>query len=228
MRNTYRIDLSGTYYLRGFLRSADSTMEGRLLDISSTGVALVFVKEFDPMLAKGAVVCLAFHQPVSGLTVEADAKVMSCASRKGLVRYGFEFTDLAELEQTIPYMLRPVFNRRRSPRVAPEGRVDVRVTCDGGQELALSLVDVSTSGMAVEAAFHLAAGLVVGSTVQVALTLPGTSEELRMGATVRDQRLSGPSVHVGLELSEDRDPAVTEAIQAFVAEREVDRGVISG
>lgn len=231
MRQVYRIDLSDSYYLRGRMYLPGMPgVEGKLLDVSAHGASLVFLNGSDPKLRADEEVEVGFQ--VSGAEGELRAKavVRSCARRESYVRYGFEFVDYANFGERVPLVLRAIFNRRRSPRVKPTTPVGVQVT-GGRAEVESQLVDVSTTGMAVELPFHAVESFACGETVRLGLTLPEHATAIGLEATVRARRLVGPVVHLGLEFSQtggrEREAAL-EAIEDFVAKSETSTDCVPG
>lgn len=224
MRDVYRIDLSGSFHLRGALRcEGQAGLEGRLTDISSRGAALAFWTQRDPKLAEDTEIDLLFAAP-NGTHITAPARVVHSTPCEGFVRYGFEFLDAEELDRRVPILMRAMFNRRRSPRVKPAEPIDVELE-SGDQNVTCRLVDVSTSGMALELSFSQAGELDRGAHVGLEFTVPTSTSPVRVAGVVRGRRLVGPNVHLGVEFETEESVAqqqAVDALQDFVASREVD------
>jgi hypothetical protein len=223
MRQVYRIDLTGSYHLRGVLRCpAFPEVEGKLTDISSTGAGLVFLANRDPKLTLGDELELIFCAPTGG-EVETLAIVRSFVDRGDFVRYGFEFADPEELDARVPLLLRAMFNRRRAPRVTPEESVEVELTHESGA-VSGSLVEVSTVGAAFEIPFSCVEAFERGAVIQCEFSLPTCARALSLAAVVRSFRLVGPVVHLGVEFDVERTEEfddVFSELQDFIASREI-------
>lgn len=224
MRQVYRIDLTNSYYLRGVLRAKGSDeVEGKLVDISSRGAALVFHSSVDPRLVVGDEVELAFCVPGSSAELRTTANVRVVAKPEDFVRYGFEFGDFKNFDGKIPPILRAVFNRRRAPRVTPEATVVVGIATVN-TSIEGKLVDLSVCGLSVEIPFHAAGGFDCGTGVELSFTFPARQQAVRIAGTVRDRRLVGPTIHLGIEY--DAQTTVNLAdnmglIEDYVASREM-------
>ncbi len=229
MRHVYRIDLSNSYYLRGvLLAKGNGEVEGRLVDISSLGASLVFYAGVDPELAVGKEVKLSFRVPGSPKELETSATVRAIAKSDGFIRYGFQFDDFENFND-IPLVLRAVFNRRRAPRVTPEDPATARISGDKGS-VDGKLVDFSVCGLCVEIPFHTVGAFDCGAGVELSFSLPGGSEPVRIKGSVRDRRLVGPAIHLGIEYQEDAatDARSMEAIEDYVASREMSPDYVPG
>ena len=224
MRQVYRIELSGSFHLRGILRLAGNTgIEGRLADISTRGAALAFLPGSDPTLQLNSELEMIFEGP-NGVRVETNAIVRSRVERDNFVRYGFEFTNIEELNKRIPILMRAVFNRRRSPRVQPEAPVAVKLEVEGTDTITANLVNVSVSGAAIEVPFTAFENYIDGSDVTTTFDLPDVLEGVCIKGSIRGIRMQGPSVHLGIEFSEDMTPQWKEQIALvgnYVCSREV-------
>ena len=223
MRQVYRIDLTGSYHLKGLLRcEAMPNLEGKLMDISAKGVGLAFTSEADPRLLVGAGLELVFRAP-NGTELKAAAVVRDYVDPGGFVRYGFEFEDPEELDKRIPILLRPIFNRRRAPRVKPEAPISVQIEHAESSTTA-ELVDISTIGASVTLPFGQAEAFDRDSEVSLSFLLPTCTTLLTIAGLVRGRRLVGPTVHVGIEFDSLRTEGLADvesALQDFVASREV-------
>lgn len=225
MRQVYRIELTGTFHMRGLLRLSEGVgVEGKLTDISAHGASLVFLSGSDPKLEIGYELAMVFSGP-NGLVIETEAAVRSRYAQDEYVRYGFEFLRREELQARIPYLMRAVFNRRRAPRVAPESPIEVTLEPEGAEPLKGSLADVSVSGAGIEVPFLAFEKVPIGRTLKASFALPGCEHPVRVVGTVRGHRTSGPSVHVGIEFEADqtRDfPSQQAMLENYVSLREVE------
>ena len=224
MRQVYRIELSGSFHLRGILRlPGDVGIEGRLADISTGGAALVFLPGSDPNLQLNSELEMVFEGP-NGVQVETLAIVRSRIERDDFVRYGFEFTNLEELNERIPILMRAVFNRRRSPRVQPDVPVSVTLEAEGADTITANLINLSVSGAAIEVPFTAFENYTDGGQVTTTIELPEALKGVCLQGSIRGIRMQGPSVHLGIEFSEDLTPQWEEQIaqlENYVCSREV-------
>ncbi len=227
MRQVYRIDLTNSYYLRGHIHApGQHGIEGKLTDVSACGASLVFLTPADPGLEKDEEVELGFQVKGSDGELLTTAVVRSKNVGEALVRYGFEFLDYGGFDDKVPYVLRAVFNRRRAPRVKPEESVPVAIAGDAQAEG--QLVDVSTSGIAVEVPFHLAAAIDIGQRLELTLTFPGQRAAVMLAGVVRDRRMAGPAIHLGVEYDEKAPGygSASQLIEDFVSTRELETGFV--
>jgi len=224
MRQVYRIELSGSFHLRGILRlEGDVGIEGRLADISTKGAALAFLPGSDPNLELDSELEMVFEGP-NGVQVETKAIVRSRFEGDSFIRYGFEFANIEELNKRIPILMRAVFNRRRSPRVQPDTPVAVTLEAEGTDTITANLVNISVSGAAIEVPFTAFENYVDGGKVTTTLDLPEALKAVCLKGSIRGIRMQGPSVHLGIEFSEDTTPHWEEQVaqlENYVCSREV-------
>ncbi len=224
MRQVYRIELSGSFHLRGVLRLPGiADMEGRLVDISTTGASIAFLPGSDPKLQVHSELEMVFQGP-NGVMVETTAKIRNCVKTDSFVRYGFEFMNLEELNSRIPILMRAVFNRRRSPRVLPAEPIAVELESEGVATITANLANVSVSGAAIEVPFTAFESYSDGAKVTTTMKLPGEESGVRVVGTIRGIRMQGPSVHLGVEfsreLTSDFDGQLAK-LKTFVCSREI-------
>lgn len=224
MRQVYRIELSGSFHLRGILRLSDELgVEGRLTDISTTGAALAFLPGSDPKLDLLTELEMNFEGP-NGVHVETKAIVRSRVEGEQYVRYGFEFSNLEELNQRIPILMRAVFNRRRSPRVVPESSVEVKLEAEDTVTVTAKLANISVSGAAIEVPFTSFENYSDGGEVTITFDLPESLKSVSLRGFIRGIRMQGPYVHLGVEYSEMLTPKFEEQItelENYISSREV-------
>jgi c-di-GMP-binding flagellar brake protein YcgR len=224
MRQVYRIELSGSFHLRGILRlSEEQDIEGRLVDVSTHGASLAFLPGSDPNLTLGSELDMTFIGP-NGIQVEAVTVVRNRFESDDFVRYGFQFKDVEGLNKNIPILMRAVFNRRRAPRVVPDKPIEVELSSPELETIAAKLVNLSTTGLAIEVPFTLFESYQAGLEVSAAFNLPGSISTVRVTGPIRGCRMQGPSVHLGIEIEEDKTPDFERqvaALENFVCSREV-------
>jgi hypothetical protein len=155
----------------------------------------------------------------------AEAAVRRIDVRKGPrgneLLIGFEFADPQAVARLVPYVLRPLFNRRRYDRAEVEEPVEVDLEAPGLVARG-RLRQISVGGAGVAVPLALAPQLGRGARLALRTRLPGSGTELALRAEVRGLWRDGTWLGCSLrfEREEGADFALQEgAIRDFVAKR---------
>jgi hypothetical protein len=208
--------------------------EGQLSDASFGGVrvellGVEFGSRTPPVLQLGQEVVLSFSFTGVSQPVRARAVVVSRTDHGENRYYGFRFTNQAQFESQLSTRLYGLFNRRRAYRVQPQTASDSAVhvaiepqkgrLCVRGQA-----ADLSVTGVGVRAPLKTEAALARTDHVTVTLSLPESTETLRLAGVIRHRRVvSVTTAHYGIEFDFERSPEAEKQqgmILAYVMQRQ--------
>ena len=187
LRRHHRHSPARGHALRVRLLRGDGPIAGDLIDLSASGVGVLFPWDEDPELKPGEEVELAFGSLVNGGEVRATARVASARDQEEPVghRYGFEFTDPETLFAQLEAHDFRLFSRRRALRIrpAPERRPCAVLAYDSGS-LEVGVDDLSPDGLRVLLQEEQVQRLEGIGELTCTLTLPGASEPITWQAQV--------------------------------------------
>jgi c-di-GMP-binding flagellar brake protein YcgR len=180
-------------------------------DISMGGAGVRFHPDRDPKLVAGQEVLLTFQAISRPDAIRARARVVSVTPQPDKhVRYGFEFTNQAELYAQMDSYYARYFNRREHMRVLPDHseRILAHIRWARG-ELSSRVHDVSVGGLGLLVPVESAQLLAGVTSVHVSLHLPGGQSELRLPCLLRSCRSLVKQALLGVEY--EKGPALEEA-----------------
>lgn len=182
----------------------------QVVDASAGGAGLSFPADKDPMLEADDLVTLSFSSLREATEVLAQAVVRTRADEEAAVRYGFQFSDPAQLFKGLDPFYLKFFNRRRHLRVRPQlGRnmnVDVR-TEEGGWRLRLH--DVSQAGLSIMVSSEELRWVQENERFDIEFKVPGSEASFATFARRVHFTNVGGSLRCGLEFELPRVPEGT-------------------
>ncbi|MHC4767374.1 MAG: PilZ domain-containing protein [Planctomycetota bacterium] len=227
-RAQYRVSIDDLADLRVALLGPDGApCPGRLLDISASGAGIRFRGPGFPSLAVGQEVDLVFTFEKLTPPMTVAAKVQHRTEEQGARRFGFRFLEAQALDAQLPPVMRELFNRRRSVRVAPDPRRPVTVELRTEPEappLEVGLVNVSETGVAISLEVGQDSRFADTTTLLVTLYLPDSRRPVSLMGNIRYRRLVAERLHYGIDFDPEasRDFARKQAtITKYVLKRQL-------
>ena len=227
-RAQYRVSIDDIADLRVALLSPDgSPCSGRLLDISASGAGVRFMAPGFPSLAVGQEVDLVFTSDKLTPPMTVAAKVQHRTEEQGARRFGFRFLETQALDTQLPPVMRELFNRRRSVRVAPDPRRPVRVELRTEPEsppLEVELVNVSETGVAISLEVGQDSRFANTTTLLVTLYLPDSRRPVSLMGNIRYRQIVAERLQYGIDFDPEasRDFARKQAtITKYVLKRQL-------
>lgn len=190
----------------------------RVDDLTIRG-ARIRVPSQEPPLSVGAIVRLEVVGP-TGTQIIVPARVVR-TEEEPVRAYGMMFLEPAAVEARLTPELARLFNRRRVPRIRPEG---LQAVVKGpNTRWAVTVRDLSIDAAALEADAP-APPLADGDAVVVSLPLGGP-EPVRLAALLRTRPEGDDATRVVLAFDrEARDEEARERLLRYVESRLVDQG----
>ena len=159
-----------------------ATLEGRVLDLSSSGLGIAFLREGAPDLDIDQDVVVTLESPVILRSLHIVGTLRRWVIDGLIIRAGVAF-DPSRLDDFLPESLRPDFNRRKLPRVQPSQPLEGRVV-DGDQETAVEVVNISPGGAALRVERDRGRLLTDGGRFELVFEMPGEPREFSFMARV--------------------------------------------
>ena len=240
-RKAYRVSNEETdqveIRLVGLESAAGKTFQGRVVDLSATGVGVEFPPSVDLALGTNTAQRLEVRYWKLEKPVEIEVAVVTKRESEHGHRYGFRFIESADFGEQFQ-----LFNRRSAFRVEPDPDVpidvwlqhlsgDARVAADesaklnlrlGDKEVQARLVDISVDGLSAHVE-GTAVALEVGGSLALRLTFPTDSEVARFEARVARVQEGDVGVSLGVSFDEEATERFGEQqaiVQRYVMSRQ--------
>lgn len=222
-REQYRVHKQPTTSLEVTVTTADGrSAVGECIDLAVGGAGVAIARAKSLEIVEGAKVKVRVQHTGRAKGVEADAEVVTISNVGGTVRYGLRFTNIAKVVEQIDSFYARWFNRRRSARVMPDftQKVSSAIRWSEG-ELQARIHDISMGGVGVLTTLDQITSLRLKTTVELALTLPGTPLPIVCRARVVGLKTFTKNVLVGLEFEPNGGiERYAAGLQRYIEERQ--------
>ncbi len=185
-RRYYRVKGPQASGIKVELREGSTVLPVTVEDVSIGGLGVVVQGEAP--FRVGSTLQVHITAPQLNEPLVEYGRVRHVQPTEGGTKLGIEFIDWMGLVERIPSGLASIFNRRRSPRTAPEGVTEVRIYYEAeGVANAVEgrLVNLSCHGLAFLVNPVDGARLLKAELVLVSFRLPGSDHDLCFRAQLR-------------------------------------------
>jgi c-di-GMP-binding flagellar brake protein YcgR len=227
-RAQYRVSVDEIADLRVAVLGPDgSPCPGRVIDVSASGAGIRFLGPGFPNLCVGQEVDLVFTSEKLTPPMTVAAKVQHRTEEQGARRFGFRFLEAQALDTQLPPVMRELFNRRRSVRVAPDPCRPVMVELRTEPEappLEVGMINVSETGIAISLEVGQDSRFADTTVLLVTLYLPDSRRPVSLMGNIRYRRLVAEQLHYGIDFDPEasRDFARKQAsITKYVLKRQL-------
>ncbi len=186
-------------------------IDGDVCNVSACGAGIHILPDKLPSLNVGQETVLSFHRPGARQHVTTRAVLRHSVALQGAMHYGFEFVQPEKIRNQLKggerVQLCSLFNARGSSRVDLDSTnplMTMLETEDGTVHSLMRVVNLSSSGMAVQHEGELVAALAGVQRVKVTFPNPMDGKPISFQCTPRGSRSAGAHHHLGLEFDAER------------------------
>ena len=218
-RHLYRAPVKPGSLQAQMIREGGAPIQIQVCDMNLEGIGVELPSNVDPRLEKGEVVSLELRKDDGTWSIDTPARVEHLEPGAKGQRCGLGFLHLGSLYAQMEDSLGRFFNRRRHVRVRPEFGQDILVRLrQAGHKPRGLLHDLSQSGLCVALDLVSSASIKEGTSVQVALELPGVRGTLEGPTRIVSKRRLGLREFVSLAFEFDAPPSLLDYVERRAGE----------